>query len=254
MDGGAVVVAARVTDLSLSAFAGEALFDGCMAIAQWPREDVAQILPAEIELAAGASVTPMLHPVAFVFGEQRSARATAFPLPISVDYGEWAILIPFVRRRGATRLHSYAARMYSTYFPPVWDGNMRYGFAKRIARLWRQGAMFVLTDEQGTLLMHAAIEPSGPWATADRGNLAGFAVMQETFALPILGRKQDGTYVSSFFGWDFQEATVRPVRSWIAIDAPVLPEVVAGSTRDAASAFEVRGMHWRLSWPSSYRF
>ena len=237
------------------AYAGEAIFDGCIAIAPAPRADVARLLPSDLELADAGPTEQPTHPIAFVFGEQRSARPLfgGLRLPVGADYGECAVMVPFVRYRGAADVLSYAARMYSTYFPPVWDGNVRYGFSKSLARMWRQGGMFALTDERDALLIHAGTEPAGEWSAGNACALPGFSSMEEMFALPVAGRKTDGTWVQSFFGWDFRAAAVRPARAWITIDAPVLPTIVAGACYDAASAFEVRAMRWRLSWPTARR-
>jgi hypothetical protein len=74
--------------------------------------------------------------------------------------------------------------------------------------------------------------------------------MRDVFALPIIGRRGDDTYIVSTFSWDFATARARPVRAALAIDA-VLADGVTPRACSAvdAGAFEVAGMIWRLSWP-----
>jgi hypothetical protein len=123
-------------------FAGETSFDGCVTIAGWRRADVARLLPPAVELAANTAADPETHPVAFVFGEQRNGTIVfaSTKLPLGIAYGEFGVLVPFVRYRGGPELHAWVARMYSAYFPVVWDGNFRYGFAKETARMsWIAG-------------------------------------------------------------------------------------------------------------------
>ena len=236
-------------------FAGEASFDGSIAFTTWPRSDVARLLPAELALAENTSPTPDLHPVVFVFGAHTRtslvfARAT---VPIGAGYGEFALVVPFVTHPPTLQLHCWIARMYSSYFPAVWDGNVRYGFSKALATMVWHGPMFVMTNEQGALLLHAAIETESEWSGRGHGDLPHFAALQEMFSLPIVGRKADGGYVCSWFDWEFAHAAVRPIASWISVDAPLIPGL-AEQCHAAPVGFDVRRMIWKLSWPSACRF
>ena len=118
-----------------------------------------------------------------------------------------------------------------------------------------QGPVFLVTTEAGTLLLHAAVETGGGWCPGQACELPNFAAMQAVFDLPVVGRKANGAYVSSYFGWDFSTATVRAADSCIAIDAPFLEGLTPRRCHDVPSGtFEVRGMIWRLSWPAPSRF
>jgi hypothetical protein len=65
------------------------------------------------------------------------------------------------------------------------------------------------------------VDATGPWTAARAGGPPGFEAMRAVFACPVVGRKGDGRYVRSAFGWDF------------------------------ADAVEVRGMLWKVAWPSA---
>ena len=78
--------------------------------------------------------------------------------------------------------------------------------------------------------------------------------MRAVFALPVIGCRQDGTYVCSYFGWDFRDATVRPSDSCVSVDAHLVAGCGPRLCHDvAAGTFEVQGMIWRLSWPADCR-
>jgi len=237
-------------------FVGQAAFDGTIAWTQWPRAEVERLLPPDLELAANVAA-PDLHPVVFVFGEQTHGAILfgGFTVPAGPDYWELAIAIPFVKHRRGRHLHVHVPRMYASYFPPVWNGNTHYGFGKELARMGWQGPIFLVTTAEGTLLVHAAVEPAGGWAPAEGCALPNLAALRAAFALPVVGRKADGTFVSSYFGWDFTRAAVRPADSWVSIDAPLGAGLVPRECHDvAAGTFEVRGMLWRLTWPAACRF
>ncbi len=136
------------------------------------------------------------------------------------------------------------------YFPATWNGNTHYGFAKETARMYWHGSVFVIRTETGTLLLRAAVETTADWTSAISCALPNFAAMQAVFSLPVLGRKANGTYVGSCFGWDFGNAVVRPADACISIDAPLIAGLTPRRCDDVSSGtFEVRGMIWRLSWP-----
>ncbi len=151
---------------SSATFVGQARFNGCIAFCNWPRRDVEALLPKELELAANASSSAAVHPVAFIFGEQ-TLGATIFAgitLPLGVHYHEFALAIPFVKHRHGRYLHTFIPRMYSSYFPAVWHGNTYYGLAKEMATMWWQGPVFLATASSDALLLHAAVEGSGSWS------------------------------------------------------------------------------------------
>src|SRR5215468_7354552 len=147
-------------------FVGQAAFNGCIAFCNWRREDVARVLPAELELAANTSPAPEWHPVVFIFGEQTEG-ATIFAgltFPMGISYHEFAVAIPFVKHRRGRNLHTFVPRMYSSFFPATWAGNAHYGLAKEMASMRQQGPLFDVTTPDGTQLLHASVEPAGEWA------------------------------------------------------------------------------------------
>jgi hypothetical protein len=242
-------------DAAARGFAGEARFSGCIAFTNWPRDDVTALLPPELTLAHNATA-PDVHPVVFVFGDQADGALLFAGLTVQtpISYQELGIIVPFVQHRGRPHLHNWVPRMYSSYFPAVWHGNAHYGFGKELAHMRWQGPVFLATREDGTLLLHADTEPAGDWSPGARCEAPNFEGMRAVVALPVLGRLYDGTYVRSYFGWDFRDATVRPSDSCISIDGPVLTGLEPRRCHDTASGtFDVRGMTWRLSWPSTVR-
>ena len=238
-------------------FVSQARFDGHITFSNWPREDVAKLLPPDLELCPNTSATPDIHPVAFIFGDQTQGAMLfgGFNFSLGVHYQELGMAIPFVKHRHGQYLHMYMVRMYSSYAIATWNGNFHYGFSKEMARLWWQGPVYIVTTENDVLLLHASVEAAGEWSGGDSCALPNFAAMRAIFALPVVGRKSNGAYVCSYFGWDFGEALVRPADACVAIDAPFVEGLTPRECHDAPSGtFQVRGMCWNLSWPSSCRF
>lgn len=240
-----------------TSFVGQADFDGCIAFCNWDREDVAVALPAELVLADNTSTARDVHPIVFIFGKQREG-ATIFgglTFPLAVSYHEFALAIPFVRHRRGAYLHTFVPRMYASFFPAMWAGNAHYGLAKEMASMQSDGSRFVIATPAGAALFHASVEPDGDWAPGAHCQLPNFAAMRAVFGLPILGRRSDGRYVSSYFGWDFSAARVRAARAALSIDAPLAAGLTPREcTALAAGTFDVRHMVWRLSWPIPCRF
>jgi hypothetical protein len=235
-------------------FVGQARFNGCIVFCNWPRRDVAKLLPDDLELAANFSATPHLHPVAFVFGDQTEGATlyAGLGLRVGISYQEFALAVPFVRHAAGRYLHTYLPRMVSSHFPATWSGNVYYGFPKRMGHMWWQGPVFLMTDDAGRLLLHAQVESAGAWRPG--AGIAELDRVRAVFGLPVLGRLAAGRYVCSYFDWDFAHARVRPIDALISIDSPFADRLEPGSHPDVASAsFRVEGMAWRLSWPGPCR-
>lgn len=235
-------------------FVGQATFNGCIAVTAWPRREVAALLPQGLEPAPTESPADR-HPVVFVFGEQTSGavRVGGYPFPVGRDYREICVAVPFVRHVHGQYLHTFIPRMYATYLPAVWNGNAHYGFSKRMARISWEGALYLVTTATGALLLHTetdAVKTSGsaPMPTP-------FHAMRAMFALPVLGRKADGSYVTSYFEWDFDTAAVDAADVAVSIEDGFLDGLGPRRCADVpGGSFAVRGMVWRLSWPSPCRF
>ncbi len=186
----------------------------------------------------------------------RNATNTAKPdrvPPLGLRYHEVALAIPFVKHRRGRYLHTHVPRMYSSSPPANWNGNANYGLAKRMATVTARGSFRIVTDEGGRLLLHALVEPRGTWRTMEDAPGAPLRAMRDAVALPIVGRTAAGTYVTSYFQWDFDGTVARPVACDVSIDVP-LAEGLGPQSGRAEESFEVRGMSWRLSWPLPCRF
>jgi len=230
----------------MGSYSAQARFDGVIAFTCWPRADVAALLPPDV-VAAGTAET---HPVVFVFGTQRDAAVlfAGFAIPSVGRYLELGVLVPSVRPRAGGEERIYVVRMYASYFPAVWNGNAHFGFAKELARLAWDGRAFAVRSEDGDVLIDAVTDATEPWTAARAGGPPGFAAMRAVFAGPVVGRKGDGRYVRSAFGWDFADADVRPADVHVVL-APGLGG--RRCTTAPPGAFEVRGMLWKVAWPSA---
>jgi len=237
-------------------FVGQATFQGVVVCCLRPRAEIAALLPAELALAANDSATPDLHPVVFVLGEQTDGATIVGgrSVPLGIRYGEFALAIPFVRYGGGTHLHTWIPAMVSGYAPATWSGNALYGFGKRMGDVRRDGPFLLVTSEERALLLHATLEVRGAWGPAGADEPPALAFVREIFALPVVGRRADGTWACSYFGWDFAAARVRAADACVSVERPIVAGLPLGDYHDAtAGTFEVEGMLWRLTWPMPCR-
>jgi len=233
-------------------FAGTARFSGCFACTTWPRSALEKLLPPSLALAPNVSGTADVHPLLFLFGQQREGSILfgGMTVPMGQQFTEFGVAIPYVTRRDEPHLHTYVPRMYSSGFAQVRDGNVHYGFNKQQAALDHHGPIVTLSTSEGPLLWHAAVEAAGPWRRNGEAASASATALQAAFALPIIGRKESGRYVRSYFDLGWRDALIRPVRCAMSIDAPLIDGLDPQSCASATDgAVEVRGMLWRLSWP-----
>ena len=227
---------------------GQSRFHGYITVTTWAREEVARLLPPDLTLAPCAGETASCHPVAFVFGKHVDTvrHFAGVALPGSPAYHELGMAVPFVTRRGGRALHLYMARMYASYPPAVWAGNIYYGFSKELAEVGWYGPIFVVARPAGALLLHVQVGQQVPDAAG-----ADFEAVRGLFGLPVLGYRADGALVCSYFDWDVRDAGVRPAHASVSLDGPVASGVAAGRVDALPGAtFAVDGMRWRLSWPT----
>lgn len=242
-------------DGSRASFVGEATFAGCFALCERPRAEVTAWLPPGIALARSGGASGDAHTVAFAFGTHTGSatRFAGFDLRLGIVYQEIGAFVPSVLRDESLEPELYVARMYSSFYPAVWNGNAHYGFAKELAEIHRIGPRFrVLGPERRTLLEGVA-EPTGEWRVPSAGAVPTLEHVREIFALPVLGRLADGRLVRSRFCFEFGAASVRPVDAAVCVEAPLAPGVEVGDYADGAlGSLEVRDMIWRLSWPEPF--
>jgi len=241
-----------------ASWVGEAHFDGVIVVTLWDRTDVAKLLPRAWTTAPNVSETQHRHPVVVALGRQRSAAVLfgGITLPSDADYGEAMIAVPFVRRRDAGgHLHVFVPRMYTADRRATWSGNAFYGFGKRMAAFERLGGNLTVVDERTGLLLHAVVDPRGPWAfDGDSRSISPVPFLRDAFRLPVVGLRHDGSEIVSYFAWSFESASLRPVDAVVTLDAALVDGLEPRALRTAdGGAVEVRGMRWRLSWPAPRR-
>jgi hypothetical protein len=141
----------------------------------------------------------------------------------------------------------FIAGMICDYWPATWNGNVYYGFNKRFASMTATATAFHAPGDGNTRGFHATVGGNG------RSNdAASLDWIRHVVKLPVLGRRDDGSWVRSSFDWRFDAAIVEPVTVDIDVTAP-FAELPGGRYSDAdgtAAACRVRGMRWCLSWPA----
>jgi hypothetical protein len=251
----AFVGAALGVEAHRGSFIGQATFDGVISVMLHPRELVAALLPVELRPADAASATPELHPVVLLFGNQRagSILMAGVPVALGISYHEFMLAVPCVRHVRGVQLHTFSAIMHTDHAPARWSGNSYYGYAKHMADMGWSGESFIVSEPEGAVIAHARIEAVDQWVAAEEPAAAALQTIRGYFELPILGRKDDGTYVASHFEWRFDHAAVRPVDASLSFERGLagLPPGVYADT--ASGSIQVKGMRWRVSWPFAPR-
>lgn len=244
----------RRADAAAASVASQASFHGFAIVTSWSRAEAAALLPDELVLAPNTSDTPELHPVVFLFGDQRGGAAVygGFTFPTAVVYQEFTLALPFVRHRDGDRLLIHVPRMVCSFPPAMWVGNAAYGFEKRLGSMGFEGPIYAVRDAGGALLCHAHFETGVPRATAVARDFDAFRAL---FDQPVTGRRTDGRFVSSLWRFDCNDARIRPADALVTIDAPFAAGIRPGEHPDVeGGSFAVEGMVWRLSWPRACGF
>ena len=229
--------------LAPTAIAGQATFHGCISTIDVARQALVSQLPPSVALPQADSSK---YSCLLVFGEQMEG-ATFFgglSVPWGLRYHELMVAIPFVRWEGAPGEHLFVSGMICDFWPAVWNGNFYYGFKKRLAQMSWSGERFSVADEGHRATFHAVLRPGAepPGRSLDRIRAAA--------ALSVLGHRDDGSFVRSRFEWDFREAAVESASLALTVGQHFreLPLGAHSSRND--DAYRIRGMRWRLSWPT----
>jgi hypothetical protein len=201
---------------------------------------LAPLLPPRVRLAASART----HPLLLVFGEQANG-ATFFggvALRWGIRYYELMVAIPFVRCDRAPGDHLLVCGMTCDFLPAAWNGNQFYGFRKQWTSSTWDGEEFVVTSREGDPAFRARLANPGP------GEAGVLDWIRSISRQPVLGLRDDRTLVRSQFDWAFDDGAIEGCRvSAIANTAfHALPAGHYGSP----DAVRVRGMRWRLGWPT----
>jgi len=253
--------------LPLTALAGQATFSGCLAVLDVPSALLRARLPPGMALPAAH---PASSPCLLAFGEQSNSTGFigGWPLPWGVRYHELMVAVPVssATSHGAGCLFVLGMACDAPW--AVWNGNLHYGFNKRLASMSWDGNRF-LVSTGGTrpgfdatfFSCSGGLRPPDPLT----GSLAGTPLphsarqarslratrewIRAAAALPVIGTRDDGRAIECRFEWDFADAVTTAGRLTLSVspDFAELPLTASDVTCDRA--YLVAGMRWRLSWP-----
>jgi hypothetical protein len=223
------------TTLEPGELAGEATFSGGLTTLFVDGDVIVPMLPSLTVPAQPSS----RYQVLLAFGEQ--ARGMTYfggwPIPWGVRYHELMVAIPFVRLEGRDEVYLFVAGMTCDFPPAVWNGNQFYGFKKRFVAMSSGPDRFVVDPSEegfsGTLRPSPAIDEDREW-------------LRWASSLPVLGIRDDGSFVRTRFDWSFTNARLEAAQVQVHIGRQ-FPEFAAGTYQ--GSGVRVTGMRWRLGWP-----
>lgn len=229
---------------------GEAEFSGVAAIASWPIDAVRGLLHSDVALQTPDGWDARRHPVAVVYGMHAggATRLAGVRIPLGRSYREFGVMVPGVTTAGNGAAATAVISMYADYFPAVWNGRNRYGFAKQEVAVHWSGPSYVVTNPDGRLVCTARIDSNGDW---QRGIVPlGLDQIASGFCGTLLGWSPAGRRMHTPSAWVLTDAAFRPVWASAIMDVPLVGTSVAGELlRPLVAAFEVRAVGWQLGWP-----
>jgi len=215
--------------------AGEATFSGCLTTLSVGRDAIVSMLPPLAAPARSAS----RYRILLAFGEQADGMTYfgGVPFPWGVQYHELMVAIPFVRLRRDDEAYLFVSGMTCDFLPAVLNGNQFYGFRKRFVSMSFGPDRFVVDPADGgfsgTLRPAAALDTDSEW-------------LLWASTLPILGVRDDGSFVRTRFEWSFANARLEASLAQVRIGRH-FPELAAGTYE--GTGMRVAAMRWRLGWP-----
>jgi uncharacterized protein with NAD-binding domain and iron-sulfur cluster len=194
--------------------------DGWYVPLALPTDEVARMLPRDLE-PAPQSITPRdHHPVILLFDSQRDVRPNLLPaLPRLGDYLELILIVSLVRYRGGrpAGVFCHLPALHLDSLLPILAGRALYGFAKHRARIER-GPDSYRVERGGRLVVEGRFREAGPTVAA-----AGFPVLHRLLDLPIVCRRQLGGDQYCFFDFGLEHASLQPVEAEVTAGAGLLP-------------------------------
>jgi hypothetical protein len=107
-----------------------------------PQAAVEKLLPKNLALASQKFTRAGAHPVIFAFTEEVNLHLALqkFRFFRCPDYSEFVLAIPYVQKKGDSRLFLYPAQLYLNRLVPTVAGWLGYGLPKRLAKIAVYGA------------------------------------------------------------------------------------------------------------------
>ena len=191
-------------------------YEGIISIFNLDSAVVASLLPEDLELAPPAGTVTGHHPIMInsnaFSGYMDLVNGEESPGAIA-DYDELVIAIPYVRKVGGTKLFYFSLIMFLNEPTAVFAGNL-FGYNKKEALVtkagdWERIKYATLLGEPIVELTHAVAE-AVPIAEANFEKLPSFVDIAQIFAMPLLGKRDDGTFTCTYFEMDPTNAVVAP--------------------------------------------
>jgi hypothetical protein len=230
---------------------GFATFSGAIVTVFQPRAVASMLLPRPLELTPAPSLgrTSRQHPIVFIAGEMAQGGAHWGDVRFSsgLRYREMAIMIPFVKHPARESPMVFSCQMFADDVRPVVLGNSFYGLRKHLADIEWEGASYQ-AHHRGKVVFQCTGGLPDRWSRCRADADRGLGWLRSAFALPILGLRRSGQYVSSGFFWEFDWTHACPIEAQIlwrpaAEQAPFHWQ----SVRDYS--FAMRDMGWRTGAP-----
>jgi hypothetical protein len=220
----------------------DAIFDGCLATVDVPRRALLPGLAADLRLPGVASDSCRCL---IALGEQRDGTTffTGLPLLWRAAYCELMVAIPYVRWGTVGQPYLFIHAMACDAWWAVWNGNLYYGFAKRLTSMTWNATRFTVFDEGPDPVFQATLR---------RPRRQGFDRLhwiKSAAALPVLGCRDDGVLIESHFDWDFRDGFVDPVEIEFRVGPDFRELPLPPGTRRRIEAYRVHRLRWGLSWP-----
>jgi len=219
-------------------FGARGVYDTLLATLVIPRELLAPVLPAGLELMDAPGCSAGKHPVVLTLGRQNSVTPLYAPWLPGMNYDEFIFSIPYVRMNqvsdGYTGPFAHPMRIFVTGFVALLEGRLA-GYPKLMARSERKENEIALRDRQGKQILRARWKTYGPIQPPKQ--FAGFPTVEPFLHQPICGtvlggRAQTvfpGTFIDSYFVWELDESTMQAATGEWEIAMDLIPGLAPGT-------------------------
>ena len=202
---------------------GMAQTTGAAVTLPFPRDTVAAMLPAGLQLMPQTVTAADQHPVILLFARQRNVRPNLFPFGMS--YNEFICAVPWVRHTDPAMQDLppliCPTVLYLNSLAPILLGVYGYGFNKIRTSITADGGSYIIRDQTDQSEIIACSFAPDAAQTRPR-DLPLFSTTWPAWEMPMVTRNKLGAWQYSVYDFSLAQARMQPVTMEIRVTSPRL--------------------------------
>jgi hypothetical protein len=251
----------------------EGIYSAYWVVWPMPIDNVMSMLPPGLTLGKQHITSTATHPVLLGFGQHRNARLTEYQFLFdNVTYLESSLSVPFVqlkKQQQSGENFIYVPRLYLNDFRATLGGNLFWGFNKELGNIHLESKLSQtyqvnshIFDQPITSLSFEidGFEIDGFEVNGDCGSPSDFphfSAVQAMMDQPLILKtvRGLGPYVRAQYEWNFNQASIQPIKATVNIFQPYVSGLIPGSysiegiDKVELGAFKMENS-WTLHLPS----